>query len=119
MFAIPFIGPILEFVVGPIFNWLNKKEDTKVKLDTNDVSVIQSRAQVVIATKDDPGVRLARDFAMWPPIAYVNIYIWDRIVDISHPEWVWGVRPLNLNWTDIMPVMAVYCFLFALAWRGK
>lgn len=119
MFAIPFIGSILEFLVKPVFDWLNKKEDTKVKLDTNDVSVIQSRAAVIIATKDDPGVRLARDFAMWFPIAYVNIYIWDRIVDIKHPEWVWGVKSLDLPWSDYMPIMAVYAFLFAMAWRGK
>lgn len=119
MFAIPFLGPILEFLVKPVFDWLNKKEDTKVKLDANDVSVIQARSQVVIATASDPGVRLARDFAMFFPITYVSIYFWDRIVDIRHPEWVWGVKPLDLNWTDCMPIMAVYAFLFALAYRGK
>lgn len=119
MFAIPFLGPILEFFVQPLINLFIKKEDTKVKLDANDVSVIQARAQVVIATQSDPGIRLARDFAMWFPITYVNVYIWDRIMDISHPELVWGVRPLDLPWETYLPVMAVYSFLFALAWRGK
>lgn len=106
-------------VIKPVIELFVKKEDTKVKLDANDVSVIQARSQVVIATKDDPGIKLARDFAMWPPIAYVNIYIWDRIMDISKPEWVWGVKALDLPWDNYLPVMAVYCFLFALAWRGK
>ena len=64
MFVIPFIGPILEFFIKPLFDWLGKKEDTKVKLDSNDVEVINARVQAIIATKDDPGIRLARDAAM-------------------------------------------------------
>ena len=119
MFAIPFIGPVLEFLVKPVFDWLNKKEDTKVKLDSNDVEVINARVQAIISTQSDPGVRLARDAAMWFPILYVNTYIWDRWVEISHPTWVWGVKSLDLNWSDCMPIMAVYAFLFAMSWRGK
>ncbi len=119
MWAIPFIGPILEFFVKPVFDWLNKKEDTKVKLDSNDVAVVESRNQVIIATKDDPGIRLARDAAMWPPILYVGVYIWDRMMEISHVELVWGVRTLDLPWETYLPVMAVYAFLFGLAYKGK
>lgn len=121
MFAafLPIIGGILDSVLKPLFDWLNKKEDTKVKIDQDDVATIQARGQVIVATKDDPGIRLARDVAMWGPITYVSIYFWDRMVDIRHPDWVWGVKPLDLNWTDCMPIMAVYAFLFAMAWRGK
>lgn len=119
MFFLPFIGPLLQLVFGGIIDIFKKREDTKVKLDTNDVEVIKARTAAIIATKDDPGIRLARDAAMWPPILYVGVYIWDRMMHIPHPDLVWGVKPLDLPWETYLPVMAVYAFLFGLAYKGK
>lgn len=94
------------------------KEDTKVKLDTNDVSVIQSRDQVIIATAGDHGIALARDFAIWPAILYMSLYFEGRIMGLMYPDLVWPVQPLDLPWETYMPIMAVYAFLFGLSYRG-
>lgn len=112
--ALPIIGPIVNGVVS-IFKG---KQDLSAKKDANDVEVIQARTTLLAALRDDIGIKVARDFAMWGPIAYVNLYIWDRIMDIKYPDLVWGVKTLDLPWESYMPIMAVYAFLFGLSYRG-
>lgn len=110
---------MLGSVIQGIFGFLTARQDTVKQIDNNDVAVVQSRNQVIIATKDDLGLRLLRYFACIFPLGWVNTYIWDRWAEISHPNWVWGVKTLDLPWENYLPVMAVYAFLLGLAWRGK
>lgn len=117
MFLIPFIGPLFG-MVGSVLDFFKAKEDTKVKLDTNDVSVIQSRDQVIIATAGDHGIALARDFLIWPAVLYSALYFEGRIMEPMYPDLVWTVLPLDLPWETYMPLMAVYAFLLGLAYKG-
>jgi len=111
---IPILGPIVN---GVVTIWQGKN-DLEAKKDADDVQVITARTTLLSALRDDIGIKLARDFAIWPPIIYVNTYIWDRWSELSHPDWVWGVKTLDLPWQTYLPIMAVYAFLFGLAYRG-
>ena len=110
--------PVIGAVVNGVISVLKGKQDLAAKKDANDVEVIQARTTLLAALRDDIGIKVARDFAMWGPIAYVNLYIWDRIMDLKYPDLVWGVRTLDLPWESYMPIMAVYAFLFGLSYRG-
>lgn len=122
--VIPIFGPIIEGIVS-IFN---KQADTSLakQVDTNktalgkqqstdqtDVSIIQARSNVVIAFKDDLGVRLIRDLVMFPVSAWTACYYYT----ITFPDYAWKVSTPP----DAMQYIpyAVIAFLFATAYRGR
>jgi hypothetical protein len=125
---IPIIGPIIEGLIGPLVNGVvsifTKVEDTKVETYKTDADVAKTEISASTTTlnifKDDWGVRLARDLILFPTSAHIAIYIWDRTVAISHPNWVVGVLSL-----DAIPYLtyAVLAFLFGLGamniWKFK
>lgn len=121
---IPVFGPIFQSVAEA---WskhedvtLKKQQDTNLtalerQQDENktDVSVIQSRAQVAIAFKDDPGVRLIRDLVMFPIAVWTGGYFY--VLTFPHGEWVVNTPPSAMQYIPY----AVIAFLFATAYRGK
>lgn len=121
---IPVFGPIFQSVAGA---W-EKHEDVTLQkqVDTNktalgkqqdenktDVAVIQSRAQVAIAFKDDPGVRLIRDLAMFPIVTWTGAYFYT--LTFPHGNWVVSTPPETMQYIPY----AVIAFLFATAYRGR
>lgn len=119
-------------ILGPIFQSLadawGKHEDITLQkqVDVNrtalgkqqdenktDVAIIQSRAQVAIAFKDDPGVRLIRDLVMFPIAVWTSAYFYTLTV----PQYAWHVEtpPTAMQYIPY----AVIAFLFATAYRGK
>lgn len=121
---IPILGPIFQSLVD---GW-SKHEDVTLKkqVDVNktalgkqqdenktDVAVIQSRAQVAIAFKDDPGVRLIRDLAMFPIVTWTGAYFYT--LTFPHGNWVVDTPPETMQYIPY----AVIAFLFATAYRGK
>lgn len=119
-------------IIGPIFQSLadawGKHEDITLKKqqDVNktalgkqqdenktDVSVIQTRAQVAIAFKDDPGVRLIRDLCMFPITVWTGAYFY--VLTFPHGDWVVQTPPQSMQYIPY----AVIAFLFATAYRGK
>lgn len=122
--VIPIFGPIIEGVVS-IFN---KQADTSLakQVDTNktalgklqsdnqtDAQIIQSRANVVIAFKDDLGVRLIRDCVMFPVSAWTAAYYYHLIF----PDYSWNVA-VPPDAMQYIPY-AIIAFLFATAYRGR
>lgn len=112
MFAfLPIIGPIIQGIVS-IFT---KKMDTTVQLNRisreNDLGEAQVSAQIIHDTQDDISLRLLRDIAIFFPIAWGSLIVWDKIVAIPFPSLVWGVLPLDtktgLEWLPY----AAYVFL--------
>lgn len=92
---IPIVGPIIDGIVSMFSKWQDTKLGT-YKVDGQVVSTeIKASADTTIAFKDDIGVRLSRDIIMFPGSCYCGIYIWDKIMDLHHPELVWGVAPLD------------------------
>lgn len=92
---IPIVGPIIDGVVS-IYKQKTDTEVTKIKL-SNDLTVqaMQSSNQLVSLFASDVMVRVCRDIIMFPGSIYCGTIIWDRFMDIRHPELVWGVLPLQ------------------------
>lgn len=121
MFSLPIIGPILQYLVGPIFDYLGKKEDTKtVEIKTagaikqaqiaSETVELQTRANVAIAMKDDPGSRVNRDLIMFPVALWICAKTWYLMFHGLVPEYTWEV----LDWTKETQYIpyAVIAYLF-------
>lgn len=121
---LPIIGPIIQGIVDAF----GKHEDVTLQrqVDTNktalgkqqdanktDVSVIQTRAQVAIAFKDDIGSRLIRDLIMFPVGVHTILYYWC----LTFPMYSFGVQEPVASMQYIP--YAVIAFLFVTAYRGK
>lgn len=92
---IPILGPLIDGAVS-IYKQKTDVEVTKLKINTDaDVALIQSTDQLVKAFASDAMVRACRDIIMVPGSVYCGTIIWDRFMDHRHPEWVWGVLPLQ------------------------
>lgn len=122
--VIPILGPIIQGIVDAV----SKHEDITLQrqVDTNktalgkqadenktDVAVIQSRAQVAIAFKDDLGVRLIRDLVMFPIALWSGAYFYTLTV----PTYSWHMElpPTTMQYIPY----AVIAFLFATAYKGR
>lgn len=116
MFAwLPIIGSILDAIIKPIFNWLGKKEDTKVESIRAQTIDNQTAAGVTVAFKDDAGSQVVRDLIMFPVGVWTALIVWDKIVVIRYPDLVWGVMPLDaVTGLSFLPY-AVMTFLFGMA----
>lgn len=83
------IGAIPGALNG-LFTWLNKKEDTtlgKYTIDGNvniaamqqDTLIIQARAQLAAAMKDDPATKMARRLLMYPVCLWFALIVFDSV----------------------------------------
>lgn len=91
---IPVIGPIIQGIVGIFGKW----QDTvlgKYTIDGKvDVAAMQASEGIIATTRDDIGVRLARDLLLFPVIIWTDLIVWDKIVVIEHPNLVFSVADL-------------------------
>lgn len=122
--VLPIIGPIIQGIVDAY----SKHEDVQLQkqIDVNktslakqqdisktDLGVIQARASVAIAFKDDPGSRIIRDLIMFPVGVHTLLYYWC----LTFPMYSWGaVTPPEAM--QYIPY-AVIAFLFVTAYRGS
>lgn len=121
--VLPVIGPIIQGVVD-VFN---KRSDVDLQktlsanqtalgkqIDTNktDVAVIQERGAIVLAFKDDLGVRLLRDLVMFFPSAWMAWYFANLIYPFA------GTVATPPETMQYIPY-AIIAFLFATNFRGK
>lgn len=111
LFAIiPILGPFIDAGVAIV----KGHQDTKVKLAQTEAGVTTSAMQaanaVTIAAVSDASVRACRDMIMFPGSIYCGTIIWDRFMDIRHPEWVWGVKPLEGAMEYLPHVLLAYFF---------
>ncbi len=122
---IPIIGPFIQGAVNAFGKW----QDAKVQLAQiaankdiafggQDVQVIQARAAVAIAFKDDIGVKFARDVILnWYAI-YVSLIFYDSCFRNLLPDYMtW--RVLAIPQSLMYLCSAIVAFLFISAWRGK
>lgn len=109
---VPIIGPVVDGIVS-IFT---KYQDTSLGKYVADADVTKSgyaaSVQTLIAFKDDIGIRLTRDIIMFPTSCWTGLFVWDKIIEIRHPDWVWGVMPMTeASGLSFLPY-AVITFLF-------
>ncbi len=83
---IPILGPIIEGVFG----WLNKRQDNALELvkagRTADLEESKIAANIIETTKDDIGIRLARDIIIFPVAVWTALIGWDTINAIRFPS---------------------------------
>jgi len=91
---IPIIGPIIQGIVS-IWKGYQNESIVKYKVDGSvDIEAMHTSADIISATRDDIGIRLARDLLLFPVIIWVDLIVWDKIVVIKYPGAVWGVALL-------------------------
>lgn len=108
---LPIIGPVIDGITSVIKGFQNQK----VQEGAQDVQVIQARAAVAIAFKDDIGSRLARDLIMFPVSIWVFFTLWDSIFRNVIPHWTFRTLALPTN-MEYIPY-AVIAFLFVTAFK--
>lgn len=108
---LPIIGPVIDGIVSI---WKGY-QDVTVQKGAQDVQVIQARAAVAIAFKDDIGVRLARDLIMFPAACWTLLIFWYCITHEIAPGWSWKILAVPGN-LEYIPY-AVIAFLFVTAFR--
>lgn len=121
--VLPVVGPIIQGIVD-VFN---KRSDVDLQktlsanqtalgkqVDTNktDVAIIQERGAIVLAFKDDLGVRLLRDLVMFFPSAWMAWYFANLIYPFAGPV---ATPPETMQYIPY----AIIAFLFATNFRGK
>ncbi len=82
---IPILGPIIEGVFG----WLNKRQDNALEQfkagRTSDLEESKVAANIIETTKDDIGIRLARDIIIFPVAVWTALIGWDTINALRFP----------------------------------
>jgi len=122
---IPIIGPFIKAAFASFDHYQDTTvQKTKIGADERvaeggqDVQVIQTRANVAIAFKDDIGVMLARDVLVNWYAVYNSLIFYDSCFrNILPPYMTWRVLALpdSLNYL----CGGIVAFLFVAAWRGK
>jgi len=111
---IPIIGPVLQGLLGPIATMFGKWQDTQLGKITverqQDTEEAKVSAQIIHDTQDDIGLRVLRDIAITPVVAWSGLIGWDTIVALRFPELQFHVA----NYPDTVAYLpyAVIVFLF-------
>lgn len=89
---IPIIGPIIDGIVS-IFNKYKDVEAIKYKTD-GEVSIegFKASANIIESTKDDIGIRFARDIVCYPVAIWSALIGWDTIVVRRWPDLMFHVE---------------------------
>lgn len=83
---IPLLGPILQGLFSTVSTIYGKFKDTEVAKRTSDTADAQVGAQIIRDTNDDISLRIIRDLALIPPVAWSSIIGWDTIVAYRYPD---------------------------------
>lgn len=118
---IPIIGPIIQGIVS-IFV---KSQDTKVAVlkttRASDIEEAKVSAAIIETTKDDIGIRLLRDTAIFFPVVWSALIGWDTIVAKRFPDLMFHVA----NYPDSVAYLPYAALIFLLgnvginAWSRK
>jgi hypothetical protein len=108
---LPIIGPIINGAVS-VFT---KMQDTKVVQIQTDAATkqveTQTSAQIIEATKDDIGLRIARDIIVWPVCIWTALLSWDTIIaESSFKDYMFHVASFQQTSAPYLPY-AVIIFL--------
>lgn len=118
---IPIIGPIFDGIFGIFKRYLDFKV-VKYKVDgTVDIEAMRTSADIIDSTKDDIGVRLARDIIIFPVSIWTMLITWDTIMAIPHPNLMWHVEKFPDS-VSYLPLAVVGFLLGAVGmtiWRRK
>lgn len=110
MFAwIPIIGPIIDGIVSIFSKWQDTQLGKYTVDGKVDVEAMTASANIVATTQDDIGIRLARDFLIWPIIIWTDLIVFVTLCKTMKPGWYFIVLPLPPA-IEFLPY-AVFTFL--------
>lgn len=112
---------VMEGVVGPLFGWLNKKEDVKIeqfKVDgvvdveavRGHIALLQARRDVLLEAMKYRGMRMVQYGFMVPLVIWFNAIIFYCIAHPYFPE-VQKVLALPANLEYILSGIIAFLFL--------
>lgn len=114
------IAWIFQAVIGPVVDlgktWITKKEDTKVELGRQDVSVVQSRNTLLGQIHKDPAIAFGWYAFIVPTALWYAAIVLYCLVHPWYPAWKTVLAlPPNIEYIP----WAVVAFLFGLSWKGR
>ena len=127
MWFLSLLNPLGK-VIDLVSSYINKRQDVglekykvngqiSIKNIEADISIIQARAELAKALKDDPASKWGRRLLIYPTGIWYSLIVWRSIVQehetLSEYSWVIKALPPNL---DYIPY-AVVAFLLVTAWR--
>lgn len=128
MLKILSLANLLPNIISGVFGYLNKKEDSsleKYRVDgvvnveamRQDTAIIQARAELAKAMKDDPSTKIGRWLIIIPTGLWYSAIIVYCIFHNAFPEYTWQILalPPNLNYIPY----AVVAYLLVTAWSGS
>lgn len=89
---IPLLGPILQGILSTVSTIYFKYKDTEVAKRVSDTADAQVGAQIIHDTNDDISLRIVRDIALIPPVAWSALIGWDTIIVHRWPWLMWHVE---------------------------
>lgn len=118
---IPLLGPILQGLFNTASSMYGKFKNTEVAKRTADTADAQVGAQIIRDTNDDVSLRIMRDIALAPPIAWSAIIGWDTIVAYRYPDLMFHIANYPVA-VQYIPYGA-FAFLFGVLgmniWKRK
>lgn len=94
------------------------KGQIDVKAIEADTAIIQARAKLAEAMKDDPGTQVARFWIMVPASIYFGItFYYHAFANLLPSVFVW--KPIELPSSLDYVVYGIIAYLFVTAWRGR
>lgn len=114
-------------IIGPIINGLSsafsKTQDTKIAEIQGRTAETQAAVQIIEATKDDIGLRIARDIVIWPVCIWTALLTYDTIIaESSFKGWMFHLASFDQTSAPYLPY-AVLMFLLGNiginAWKKK
>lgn len=89
---LPIIGPIIDGIVS-IWKGYQQVDVAKYTVDGKvQVEAMQASANIIESTKDDIGIRIARDILIFPTCIWMALISWDTIMAIKYPFVMWHVE---------------------------
>lgn len=123
--AIPVVGKAIDAITA----YFNKKQDVDlekyrvkgnidIKAVEADVAIIQARAKLAEAIKDDPATKVARFWVMLPASVYFGVtFYYLTFKNLLPPAFIW--QPIELPPSLNYVVYGIIGYLFVTAWRGR
>lgn len=118
---IPILGPIIDGIVSVVKGFQNV-EMVKYKTDAQvDIEATKASANIIAATKDDIGIRLARDIVIFPWAIWGGLMGWDTVIAKHWPDLMWHVPepPVTVAYLPGMVLVFLLGNIGFNIWRHK
>lgn len=118
---IPIVGPLIDGIVS-IFNKFQDKQIVAIQTQGSvDIESYKDSANIIEATKDDIGIRLARDIIIFPWSLWAGGIGWDTFIAKIDPNLMLHIpeAPKSVPYLPYAVVVFLLGNIGINAWRRK